>query len=150
VQEEENLPWWGKYTVSPEDDQAGYSIFSTAPAKNEPSEVELTPERRESEVKVYLPPKAGFLHINLTNRRTGAAISGMRVAMMLAERPLSPVFTTSCYSWHVILAPPDKSLLLHITSDGFGEWKESVGNGKSLRLPSGHSLTLNVQLDPSD
>ncbi len=90
----ENLPWWGRYTVYAEDEEAGYSSFSTGPAGDgHPSEVELTPEHREAEFKVYLPPRAGFLLIHLTNRRTGVGISGMSVTVMLVENPESPLFT---------------------------------------------------------
>jgi hypothetical protein len=69
---------------------------------------------------------------------------------MAAENPVSPLFTTSCYSTRVILVPPEKSLLLHVASDGFREWDESVGKGRPLRLASGTRLTLDVQLEPSD
>ena len=74
----------------------------------------------------------------------------MRVALMPMENPESPLFTMSCYSSHVILVPPDKNLLLHVTSDGFHEWYESVGRGKPLHMASGTRLTLEVQLEPSD
>jgi TonB family protein len=145
----ENLPWWGRYTVYAEDEDAGYSSFSTGPAgDSHPSEVELTPERREAEFKVYLPPRAGFLQIRLTNRKTGAGISAMRIALMLAENPVSQFFSASCYSNHVILIPPEKHLLLHVTSDGFQEWEQSTGMGKPIYLPSGARLTLDVQLEP--
>lgn len=147
----ENLPWWGKYTVYAEDEEAGYSSFSTGPAGNShPSEVELTPGHPEAEFKVYVPPRAGFLQIHLTNRRTGDDISGMSVTVMLTGHPESPLFTMGCYSDHVVLAPADKNLLLHVASDGFREWDESVGNGKPLRLLSGTRLILAVQLDPLD
>ncbi len=146
----QNIPWWGKYTVYPEDDDAGYSIFSTGAGNSEPSEVDLAPEHREAELKVYLPPKAGFVQIHLTNRRTAAGISGMRVAVMAMENPVSPLFTTSCSSGRAILVPPDKNLLLHVTSDGFREWNESVGRGKPVHLASGTRLILAVQLEPSD
>jgi hypothetical protein len=36
-----NLPWWGRYSVYAEDDDAGYSPFSTGLGDNDPSEVEL-------------------------------------------------------------------------------------------------------------
>lgn len=146
----ESLPWWGRYTVYADDEEAGYSDFSTGPAGDgHPPEVEITPEHAEAEFKLKLPPKAGFLQIFLTNRRTGAGISGMRVAVMPMEKPESPLFTMSCYSNRVVLVPPDKNLLLHVTSDGFYEWDGSVGKGKPIRLPSGARLTLAVQLEPS-
>jgi hypothetical protein len=144
----ESLPWWGRYTVYAEDEDAGYSHFSTGQGgDSHPSEVEITPEHAEAEFNVYLPPKAGFVHIHLTNRRTTVGISGMRVVVMPMENPDSPLFTISCSSSQVILVPPDKNLLLHVTSDGFREWDESVGRGKPIHLSSGTRLTLDVQLD---
>jgi hypothetical protein len=146
----ENLDW-GRYTVYAEDEKAGYSRISTGPSGNRhPAEVEVTPEHPEAEFKVYLPPKAGFLQVHLTNRRTAVGISGMQVALMPMENPESPLFTMSCYSSQVILVPPDKNLLLHVTSDGFHEWDDSVGRGKPLHMASGTRLTLEVQLEPSD
>ena len=147
----ENVPWWGRYTVYADDENAGYSSFSTDPAGDTgPPEVELTPEHAEAELKVVLPPKAGFIQIHLTNQRTGAGISAMRVALMAIEKPSSPLFTMSCYSNHVVLVPPDKSLLLHITSDGFREWNESIGKGKLINLTSGGHLKIDVRLEPAE
>src|SRR5215469_13789853 len=146
----EQIPWWGKYSVHAQDDDASYSLFSTGEGRNEAPEVELTPEHPEAEMKVYLPPKAGFLHIRLTNRRTGAGISGMRVALAPMESPERQVFSLSCYSNHVVLISPEKDLLLHVTSDGYREWDESAGRGKPLHLASGARISLDIQLDPLD
>ena len=144
----EKVRWWGRYQVFADDEDAGYSQFSTGAGRSEPSEVELTPEHPKAELKVYLPPKAGFVEIHLTNQKTGAPISAMQVALMSTEKPTSPFFSESCYSNKVILIPPDKSLLLHISSDGFHEWNESVGKGKLIHLASGARLKLDVQLEP--
>jgi hypothetical protein len=49
----ENLPWWGRYTVYSEDEDAGYSMFSTGSAGEEqPSEVEITREHPEAKFNV--------------------------------------------------------------------------------------------------
>jgi hypothetical protein len=147
----ESLPWWGRYTVYANDEEAGYSDISNGPAGNShPAEVEIRPEHPRAEFNVSLPPKAGFIEIHLTNRRNGAAISGMVVAVMPMEKPDSPLFTMSCYSDHVILVPPEKNLLLHVKSDGFREWDESAATGKPLNVSTGGRLTLDVQLDPSN
>jgi TonB family protein len=143
----ENLDF-GRYTVDADDENAGYSVFSTGGGAGHPPEVELAAEHPEAELRVYLPPKAGFLQIHLTNRKTRAGISAMRIALMLAENPVSQFFSTSCYSNHVILIPPEKHLLLHVTSDGFQEWEQSTGMGKPIYLPSGARLTLDVKLEP--
>jgi hypothetical protein len=145
----EGLPWWSRYTVSGEDDEAGYSSFSTGLTGNDhPSEVEITREHPEAEFKVYLPPKAGFLQIHLTDRRTKAAISGMQIDVKSMDKPDSLLFSMGCDSNHVVLIPPDRDVRLHVTSPGFREWKESLGKGKPIHLASGTRLTLDVQLDP--
>lgn len=147
----ENVPWWGKYTVYGDDENEGYSSVSTGPVgDNTPPEVELTPEHPRAELRVLLPPRAGFIQIHLTNQRTGAGISGMRVALMLPESPSSSLFTMSCASNHVILIPPDKDFLLHISSDGFREWNESIGKGKPIHLASGARVKIDVQLEPTE
>ena len=145
----ENLPWWGKYIVYADDEEVGYSSFSTGPSGGVLSPVvELTPERPEAELQILLPAKAGFIQVRLTNQQTDAGISAMRVTLMLPENPASPVFTMSSYANHVTLIPPDKDLLLHVTSDGFREWSESVGKGKLIHLASGARLKLDVRLQP--
>ena len=141
----------GRYTVYAIDETAGYSAISTGPDRDsEPPGVEITPERPKAEFNVSLPPKAGFVKIHLTNRRNGAAISGMVVAVMTMEKPNSSLFTMSCHSDRTILVPSDKNLLLHVKSDGFREWDESVATGKPVNVPSGGWLTLDIQLDPSN
>jgi hypothetical protein len=153
----EKLPWWGKYTVYADDEEAGYSSYSTGTAANgHPPGVEVTPESPKAELNLSLPPMAGFIQIRLANRKTGTAIPAMRIAIAPMEKPDAPlftdprVFTMSCYSDHAILVPPNENLLLHVKSDGFREWDESVGKGKPINLPSGAVLTLNVQLDPTE
>jgi hypothetical protein len=147
----EKIAWWGRYAVYADDERAGYSAFSTGPSGDpHPPEVEITPEHREAELNIQLPPKAGFLEIRLTNRKTGAAISALSVALAPLEHSESMLFSQSSYSDRVVLIPPDRDLLLHVTSDGFKEWEESVGKGKHIRLQSGTRLVLVVQLEPSN
>ena len=98
------------------------------------AEVELAPEHPEAEFRVYLPPKAGVLQVRLTNRKTGNAISAMRIALMSAALPVSPLFTMSRSSKQVVLIPPETNVLLHVTSDGFRDWAESTGKGKPIHL----------------
>src|SRR5215469_9944671 len=65
----ENIPWWGRYTVYAEDEEAGYSSSSTGQTGySQPPEVEIAPEHPEAEVRLYLPPQAGFLKVTLTNQ----------------------------------------------------------------------------------
>lgn len=142
-------PWWGRYTVCAEDEQAGYSSFATGCGGPHAPEVEITPEHPQAELNLTLPPKAGFLEIHLSNRQTGEKIPTMLVRLTSAENPDKLLYSTSRDSNKVILLSPNKDLLLHITSRGFEEWDESAGNGEPIRLTSGERVKLDVQLDPN-
>jgi len=144
-----NLPWWGRYTVYAEDEEAGYSAFSTGGyGQTQPPEVEITPARREAELRVNLPHKAAFLSVHLTNAKTGAPISDLDITVLHDTKPPSLAFTMGCYSTKTVLLPPDQNLLVHITANGFREWTESVGSGKLLHLASGARMDLDVELEP--
>jgi len=142
---------WGTYRVYADDEAAGYSRVSTGPtAINPVSEVEITPEHPEAEFNFSLPPKAGFVQIHLTNRKTGAPIAEMTVWVAPIETPDSGLFTLSARSDYPILVSPDRNLLLHVTAEGFREWDESVARGKPINVHSESRLTLDVQLEPLD
>lgn len=145
----EHLPL-GKYTVYAQDKEEGYSSFSTGTGGSHPPEVELTTEHSEAEFNLRLPPEAGFLLFHLTNQRTGAAISGVEVTVMLAKSPTKIVFSGGGSSTQAILVPSDENLLLHVMSWGFREWDKSRGDGKPIRLAPGNRLTLDVQLEPAN
>jgi hypothetical protein len=146
----EHLPL-GRYTVFAEDEEHGYASFSTGPAApGEPPEVELTTGQPEAQFNLRLPPRAGFLLVHLTNQSTGAPISGVEVTVMLAENPSRPIFSGGQSSNKPVLVPSDKNLLLHVTSWGFREWNQSVGNGRLVRIAPGDRLTLDVQLRPAN
>jgi len=141
----ENLHW-GRYTVFADDDDAGYS-GEVIDDSNQPS-VEISRAHPEAEFRVVVPPKAGLLQIHLTNRKTGAAIPWMGLTVAPMEEPRRSINHT-CKSSELILVPPDKNLILHITANGFREWEESAGAGKPIFVPSGTRLTIAVQLDPT-
>jgi len=142
----EHVPWWGKFTVFANDEDAGYSRILLGP--DIPS-VEISTAHPDAQLNLKLPPKAAFLDINLTNAKTGAVIPGMEVAVMAADKPQALLFSISCSSRKSILLPPDKDLVVHISSDGLGEWSESAGRGKPLRVASGERLALDVKLQPA-
>jgi hypothetical protein len=51
----ESVPWWRRYTVYGDDENEGYSSFSTGPAgDSSPPEVQITPEHPEAEMRVLL------------------------------------------------------------------------------------------------
>ena len=146
----ENLSWLGRYTILGSDPEAGYSEFALWPSDSGPvQEVILSPQHPEAEFNFRLPPPAGFLHIHLTNSRTGEAIPGMVVSVYPADRPDQSIFSGTSGSDRTILVAPDRNLLLHIKSQGFKEWNESVGKGKPIRVASGAQVTVDVKLEPS-
>jgi hypothetical protein len=145
----EHLPL-GRYTVFAEDEAQGYSQAGTGTKQGNPIEVELTAEHPEAESNLRLPPKGGFLRIDLTNQKSGAVISAMGVKVMSAGNPPKWIFSRGYFSNQPLLVPSDENLLIHVTSDGFREWDRSAGNGKLIRIAPGDSLTLDVQLEPAN
>jgi hypothetical protein len=146
----ENLPF-GRYTVFAQDKAQGYSSSSTGTrGQGNGAEVELTSQHPQAEFNLLLPPKAGFLYLNLWNQRTGVRISGGEVTIMLAENPERVILGASFYSSNPVLVPSNKSLLLHVKSWGFSEWDQSAGKGKLIWIAPGDRLTLDVQLDATD
>lgn len=144
----ENLVWLGQYVVFAEDLEAGYSDFANGPASAGPfPQATLSPEHPEAELNLRLPPRAGFLEVHLTNRKTGASISGLQVNVTMSDDPSRTIFSISTDSANPILLPPQKDLLIHIWSFGFNEWMESVGRGKPVRIAPGVHRQMDVRLD---
>jgi hypothetical protein len=138
------------YIVYADDEAAGYSRVSTGQPGGSVSEAEITADHPEAEFDFTLPPKAGFIRIYLTNRKTRAPISDMTVSVLPPDKPDSGLFILTGDSAQLILVPPDRNLLLHVTAEGFREWDESIGTGRPVNVPSGRRLVLDVQLDPLD
>jgi hypothetical protein len=144
------VPWWGRYTVYAEDRDAGYSLFTNGLANpGNPREVTISPDHPQAEFNFQLPPKAGFLHLHLTNKKTGASISGAGVNLLLDGRPPKPVYSEGAAADKPFLVPSDTDVLIHVTSWGYKEWDQSAGRGKAIRLAPGAELTLHVALEPA-
>jgi hypothetical protein len=143
---------FGRYTVFAQDKEAGYSMFATGAGgtPGHPPEVELAAEHPEAEFTVHLPPPAGFVLFHLTNRETGAPLTGINVTVMSNGLTPKPIFGGGFTSMEPMLVPSNRDLLLHVSTYGFHEWWQSVGAGKHIRIAPGKCLTLDVQLDPSN
>jgi hypothetical protein len=145
----------GKYTVLPADGDAGYSdsdyYFLYA---RRPSTVKITKRSPNANLIVNLPPKAAQLRVRLANSKTKAKIEDYAVKLTVTKaRTTEPQCGGSdggsCGSESPILVPPDQDVFVHITSDGFHEWRESVGSGKRIHVPSGEILTIDAELEPA-
>lgn len=128
--------------------KAGYSQFSTSPLGNNPPEVSIDIDHPKAQRDIHLPRKAGCLLVNLINSRTKIPISLMRVELMKAAEPTKVVFSIGYSADHVGLIPPDEDLLVHIISEGFMEWSESLDKGRLIHLSSGTEPKLLVELEP--
>ncbi len=147
----ENLFAWGKWTVFAVDEKQGYSYYTGVYSLSGPApHVSISSEHPEAKLDVHLPPKAGFLYIHLTNQKTGEIIKAIQSKVASQEDPAHPIFTMSYLSPRALLVPPDKDLLIHVTSPGFLEWDQSLGIGYPIRIASGASLELDVSLQPAN
>jgi hypothetical protein len=147
----QRLPLGEKYSVFADNTKAGYPMFGPAPA----GVVEVTGDHPDAELRVDLPLKVGILMIHLTDRTTGAVIPRVLVKVKVSDAPDSRwselwadssncLFFPDC----AIPVPPDKKLLVHVSSAGFHEWDGSLGKGKPLLVHSGARLTWDIQLEP--
>lgn len=143
-------PWWGRYTVYAEDQNAGYSLFATGMSNpDHPAEVTISPDHPEAEFNFQLPAKAGFLHFHLTDAKTGSPIHGIEVSVSLAEQPPRPIYSSGTSADKPFLVPSDKDVLIHVTSRGYKEWDQSAGKGKAIRLAPGAKLSFDITLEPA-
>ena len=125
----QHLPLGRKYSVFSMKAKMEYPSFSPPPA----GIVDLTADRPEAELRVDLPPKVGILMIHLTDRKTGEVIPRVLVKVRVPDAPdsrWSDVWAdgSNClfYPDCAIPVPPDKQLLVHVSSTGFHEWDESA------------------------
>ena len=145
----------GKYTVIPFDQKAGYG-YST-PYLNEflygtrIAEVRLITKHPQAELLVHLPPKPGFMEVLLINRETKTKVLTFTVKLKVPgqhRRPEAAFDFDMQMSDDTIPIPPDNTVIVHVTADGFHEWSQSAGHGKRIRVPSGTYATLEGELEP--
>jgi hypothetical protein len=144
----------GRYTVLPEDKEAGYpssSPYLFAFLYGRPvAEVKLTSQNSNAELLILLPPKPGRMSVHITDRATKAEIPEFTIEMKVPGQRLSPemkyLFHPDIKN-HEIEVPPDTGFIVHVTAEGFREWGESIGSGKLVRVPSGTEAVLEAQLE---
>ena len=147
----------GRFAVLVENDAAGYPFVSAGwyhilYGRLIP-EVRITKSKFDAELVVTLPPKPAQMHVNLVNRKTKEKIAESEIELIVDGTESVKTYcdtaeSMTCDSPPYFLVPPDRDVLLHVTSNGFHEWKESVGKGKLIHVGSGELLTLDIELDP--
>jgi hypothetical protein len=141
----------GKYALFVYDKKAGYAVLPSGPGLNQTSccvaKVELTADHPESEAIVYLPPKPGFLDLHVTNKENGMPVSPVQIELSWADDPRTALYKGSFANKpDVFMIPPDKDLLVYVSSPGFRAWPDNAG--KRIHLSSGAQLNLDVPLTP--
>lgn len=140
---------FGRYLIFVHDERAGYVAFPASPRENSCCTVnaELAALHPESEALAYLPPRASFLGINVTDQRNGTPVSPVRIELTWAEDATSALYDMTFWKKpDVLIIPPERDLLLYVSSPGFRGWPDAVG--KKIHLSSGARLSLDVQLTP--
>jgi hypothetical protein len=148
----------GKYAVFAEDKEAGYGYGASSIADDPryTGVAEITPEHPDAELRLFLPPQAGFLDVRLTDQSTGTEISTVTVSV--AANPNANRFQTTfersncqqfghnlCY----VLIPPDTQVTVRVSSPGYEGWDgKNDTTERALRLASGDRVTWEAQLKP--
>lgn len=144
----------GRYTVLPEDKEAGYphstpDLFAFLYGRPV-AEVKLTSQNAHAELPIRLPPKPGRMSVHITDRTTKAEILEFTIEMKVPGQRLSPemkyLFHPDIKN-HEIEVPPDKEFTLRVTAQGYREWGGSIGSGKLVHVPSGTEAALEAQLE---
>jgi len=144
----------GRYTVLPEDKEAGYPnsgpYFFEFLYGRRVAEVKLTSQNADVELPLMLPLKPGRMNVHITDRTTKVEILEFTIEIKVPGQHLSPEMKYLFHpdiKDHQIEVPPDKDFIVHVTAEGFREWGESIGGRKVVRVPSGTEAALEAQLE---
>ena len=145
----------GRYAVVVEDKKAGYphsspEMFAFLYGHRAP-EGKLTPKRSTLDLLLYFPPKPGLMTVSVRNSEAGGNPLKFSVKITVPHqrrvREVSYEFKADVANREIPI-PPDKDVILHVTAEGFQEWRESAGHGKVARVPSGTQVAVEVPLVP--
>ena len=147
----------GKWGVFVKDRDAGYPnsgrLMNGFLYGDSIPEVKITDKNLDAQLDVNVPPKPGMLVVHLTNSMTQTKISRLEVELKVSRKRRTWFSSenpeSSTCGDDPFLIPPNQDVLLHITSKGFHEWKESVGRGKLIHLSAGEMMTIDVELNPN-
>jgi hypothetical protein len=147
----------GRFSVVVRDEKAGYPIADVYINRilygGPIPEVKITKSKFDAHLLITLPPKAAQLQIRLFNSQTKAKIERVEAELIVDRKRSMKTYCDGiqlmkCDDAPFFLVPPDQDVFLHVTSNGFQEWKESAGRGKLIHVASGELLILDVELDP--
>ena len=148
----------GKYLVFADDREAGYGYCATSEAADHHySEVaEVTLEHPDAELRLFLPPQAGFLDVRLTDQSTGTEVSTVTVKVVEGQNAgwfQTTLDRSSCqlfgHNLCYVLIPPDTQVSVQVSSPGYEGWDgKNDTTERTLRLASGDRVRWEVQLKP--
>lgn len=149
----------GRYAVFADDREAGYGYAgSGADDPRYTGVAEITPEHPAAELRLFLPPQAGFLDIRLTDQSTGAEVSTVTVSVALADnanvnRSQTTFDRSNCelfgHNLCYVLIPPDTQVTVRVSSPGYEGWDgKNDTTERHMRIASGDRVTWEIGLKP--
>jgi len=145
----------GRYAVVVEDKNAGYphsspEMFEFLYGHRAP-QGKLSSKHPTLELSLYLPPKPGLIKVSVRNSETRGDLLKFSIKMIVPHqrrtREVSVEFKDGAADREIQI-PPDKDVILHVTAEGFQEWRESAGPGKAMRVSPGTQVAVEIPLVP--
>ena len=138
-----------------------YALSATDPDKQYPDmgsmfyavhlpepRIELKAGATEEHADFRIPYKAGSISIQLTDARTGKAISSMLFNLDVKSNPEQRYIHGSSDSTVPLLVPPNEDIYLTVTSPGYRTWPDDGTKGRIVNLLPGFKLELKIALQP--
>lgn len=142
----------GVYVMSAYDQGKGYpqqTIYPSFYSSQSPKPtVSITARNLQGHANWRIPYKAGFLKLQLTDRRTGKQIIPMFFHLALRSRPDVLITSGSGGSTMPLLVPPNKDVYFTVSASGYEEWPGDGTRGKLLNLLPGATENLAIALQP--
>ncbi len=148
----------GKYAVFADDKEGGYGYGASSIADDprDTGVAEISLEHPDAELRLFLPPQAGFLDVRLTDQSTATEISTVTVSVAAnsnANRFQTTYDRSNCelfgHNLCYVLIPPDTQVTVRVSSPGYEGWDgKNDTTERTLRLASGDRVTWEVQLKP--
>jgi hypothetical protein len=140
---------WGTYVVMAGKENAGYADTTGAFYSNlDVPTVDVYPLSPTANVTVRLGPKAGVLHVAVTDALTGKVVRNADITLRRADNPR--FFIKESADLKDILIPSITAVTIRIEAQGYEPWPPSDGSKElgEIRLKSQEILNLEVKLQP--
>jgi hypothetical protein len=142
----------GDYFMSADDPEDGYpmmgSLFYSLRAPQQL--VSITSENPTGHADWKIPYKAGIVHVQLTDARTGKQIFPMFFNLAVRFEPENRYLRGSGPSKQPLLVPPNEDIYFTVSAPGYQSWPEDGTKGRLLNLSPGTTQNIAIALRPID